>query len=290
MHAITAALICFAVVLPAAGEEVGPLRIDGLLTRQPERVLVFVVRGEGIDLSVVSFMDVVRKTLEAHMDVQMVSLEDAFVREGDSLQRRLAECKGDDGCYKHLADRVDALYLLVITASRIGQLEVAGARFLKRGQGEPLGNAIDPLSPGMEMLDAIPARIQAAVPPELWDPFGSVVVRVDQPVAEVTINGKAVGVTPIGTIGFLLPGSYKVAATKNGYKRVETDVVVVRNKDAMVAFTMEEEETPGLLPWWGWTLIGVGVAAGAGVGIGLAASSKGAATFCSTPMNGTPCE
>ena len=93
---------------PLAQHEEGPLRIDGLAARAPDRILVFVVRRGGIEIPVVSFLDVVRRTIDAHMHARVVSMEEAFVRAGDSLQRRLDECKGDDGCYARLAGSVDA--------------------------------------------------------------------------------------------------------------------------------------------------------------------------------------
>ncbi len=270
--------------LPALAEQDGPLRIDGLASRAPDRILVFVVRSDGIEIPVVSFLDVVRRTIDAHMHARVVSMEEAFVRAGDSLQRRLAECKGDDGCYARLAGSVEARYLLVVSATRVGELEVVGARMLDLSAVAPIGNAIDPLAPGMDMLEALPSRIQAAVPADLWDPFGAIVVRVDQPGAEVTVNGKVIGVTPFDKIGFLLPATYRVTAAKAGFVRAEAETTVLRGEDAQLAFTMVEEDNE-LMPWWAWTLIGVGVAAGAGLGIGLAVSGGGPTAVCSVPAS-----
>lgn len=288
--ALTAALCVMSTTLPAHAEGDGPLRIDGLVSRPPDTILLFVVKGDDVEIAVSSFQDVVRRTIDQHLHARIVSLEEQFVRAGESLQGRLRECKGDDGCFARLAGAVEARYLLVITASKIGEQEVVGARFLDLSGAIRLGNALDPLPPGMEMLEAVPARIQAAVPAELWDPFGGIVVRVDQEGAEVTVNGKIIGVTPFEKIGFLLPSTYRVSVAKSGFVRADADATVLRGEDAQLAFTLEEADDGGL-PWWGWTLIGVGVAAGAGLGIGLAASSGGPTTVCSVPAgNAAACE
>jgi hypothetical protein len=89
-------------------------------------------------------------------------------------------------------------------------------------------------------------------------------------------------VTPLEKVGFLLPATYRLSVAKRGFVRAEAEALVTRGEDALVAFTLEEEDTE-LLPWWAWTLLGVGVAAGAGVGIGLAVSGGGAVELCSSP-------
>jgi hypothetical protein len=282
---ITSLLVLCAVLAATSGaraDEPGALRVDGLVSRSPDRILVFVVRDAALEIAVSALQDVVRRTIDAHLFARVVSAEETFVATGDDLQKRLRECKGDDGCFARLAGSVDARYLLVVTANRVGELDVVGVRLIDLAAVAPIGSAVDPLPPGMDVLEALPARIQAAVPPDLWDPYGALVVRVDQPGAEVTVNGKVVGVTPLEKVGFLLPATYRLSVAKRGFVRAEAEALVTRGEDALVAFTLEEEDTE-LLPWWAWTLLGVGVAAGAGVGIGLAVSGGGAVELCSSP-------
>lgn len=282
---ITSLLAVCAVLAATPGaraDDQAVLRVDGLVSRTPDRVLVFVVRDDALDVAVSALHDVVRRTIDEHMFARVVSTEESFVAVTEDLQKKLRECKGNDGCFARLAGSVDARYLLVVTANRVGELDVVGVRVLDLAAVAPIGSAVDPLPPGMDVLEALPARIQAAVPADLWDPYGALVVRVDQPGAEVTVNSKVVGVTPFEKVGYLLPATYRVSVSKRGFVRGEAEVLVTRGEDAMVAFTLEEEDD-ALMPWWAWTLIGVGVAAGAGVGIGLAASAGGAVELCSSP-------
>ncbi|MFO0725281.1 MAG: PEGA domain-containing protein [Myxococcota bacterium] len=264
----------------------GDLRIDGLGGRAPERILVFVVRSEGVTVPVASFQETARRTIEEHMHARVVSMEEAFVRGGESLQQRLAECKGADGCYARLAGSVEVQYLLVITASHVGELDVVGARLLDLGMVTPVGNAVDPVTPDTDLLQVVPERIRAAVPPAMWDPFGGLLVKVDQDGAEVSINSKVAGVTPLDRIGYLLPGNYKVSAVKAGFRRTEADVVVDRGSDAQVGIHLLEEDSGGLA-WWVWGLIGVAVLGGVATGVAVAASSGGTPTFCTVPDTST---
>jgi hypothetical protein len=257
----------------------GDVRLDGLGGRGPDRILVFVVRGNGVGTPVVAFQDVARKTLEQHTHSRVVSMEEAFVRGGADLQKQLADCRGDDGCYARLAGPVEANLLLVITASKLGDTEVAGARLLDLGMVTAIGNAIDPISPGQDLLSAVADRIRAAVPPSMWDPFGGLTVEVDQRGAEVYLNGKVAGVTPIGRIVGLLPGSYQIRAIKTGYVPATASAMVERGLDAKVALRLEPEETGGA--WWIWVVAGVAVAAGGAVALGVGLSSGGEPTFCS---------
>lgn len=263
---------------PASAE--GDLRVDGLGGRAPERILVLVVRGEGINVPAVSFQEVARHAIEEHMHARVVSLEEAFVRGGESLQQRLAECKGADSCYARLAGSVEAAYLLVITASHVGSFDVVGARLLDLGMVSPIGNAVDPVPLDADILGVVPDRIRAAVPPAMWDPFGGLVVRADQPGAEISVNNKIVGVTPLDRIAFLLPGNYKVAAQKAGFVRSESEVLVERGADAQVGLTLVPEEGEGLA-WWVWALIGGAVVGGAAAAIGVAAGNGERYSLCS---------
>lgn len=275
-----ALLACVALPRTSAAD----LRVDVPSGRPADRILVFVVRGEGVSEPVSAFQDAARRTIDAHLHARTLSIEEAFVRGGTDLQSKLAECRGEDACYARLAGPVEANFLLVITASRVGELEVVGARLLDLGVVSPIGNAVDPLQPGETWLDAVPERIRAAVPPVMWDPFGVLVIGVDQPGAEISLNGKVVGVAPIDRLGWLLPGTYRVAAKKAGFKPAESTVEVARNDESTVSLTLEEESTG--TSWLLWAAIGAAAAVGAAVAIGVATSGKDTASFCSVDVPG----
>lgn len=262
------------------------LRIDVATGRPPERILVFVVRGEGVDIPVVTFQDEARRTLEDHLHARVVSMEEAFVRGGAELQTKLAECRGEDACYARLAAPVEATYLLVLTASRVSDLSFVGARLLDLGVVQPIGNAIDPLQPGETMLDVVADRIRGAVPPAMWDPFGTLLVNAPDG-AEISINGKVIGVAPLDRIGWMVPGGYRVGAGKAGFKPNETRAEIVRGEETSVSIELEPEDSGS--SWILWTAIGAAILGGAAAAVVLATRDPGEPVLVSCEPN-RPCD
>jgi hypothetical protein len=274
-----------AVEPPAAqsGGDPGDIRIDGLSTRPPDRVLVFVVRGEGVRTPVLAFQERARRTIEAHLNARIVSLEEAVVLAGSEFQHKLSECRGDDSCYARLVGSVQASYLLLITASRLGDQSVVGSRFLDLAAVRALGNAVDVVPEGRDVLDMVPERIRASVPPEMWDPFGFLSISVDVPGAELSVNGHLIGVAPVRRVGYLLPGVYRVAGQK-GEQRAEVSVQVARREDAKAVLELQKAIAEGgSSSSWLWWVIGGAVLVGGGVAAAVVLGSGGSPSFCSAP-------
>src|SRR5205807_506755 len=129
-----------------------------------------------------------------------------------AFQRRIADCKGDPACLQRLVGAVDAKYVFVITASLIGEARVVGSRLIDLVQLKVLGEAVDEVPSSANLLDAVQQRIHDSVPAELWDPFGMLAIGVSQPGAEISVNGRIVGMSPIAKLAYLPPGDYKVEA------------------------------------------------------------------------------
>lgn len=256
------------------------IRLDNLGARAPDRILVFVARGEGVRTPVVAFQERARQIIEEHMYARVISMEESFVRGGAELQRQLQECRGDDRCYARLVGAVEAGYLLVVTAAPVGDATIVGARFIDLGAATALGNAVDTVPDGSDVLSVLPSRIQASVPADMWDPFGWLAVSASADGAEITIDGRVVGVTPLDRIGHLLPGSYQVAASKPGHAPASLDVTVERAKEASAALVLPVEESGS--SWWLWTIVGAVAAAGAATAVALAVSG-GDRVLCSSP-------
>lgn len=256
------------------------VRLEGLGARQPDRILVLVVRGEGISAPVVAFQERSRKVIEEHLHARVVSMEEAFVRGGAEFQAKLAMCKGEDSCYARLVGAVEANYLLVITASKVGDLRVVGSRLIDLDAVTARGNAVDAVPEGRDVLDVLPERIKASVPESMWDPFGALSIEVNVAGAEVSVGGRPAGVSPLPRIEGLLPGVYPIAVSKSGFKPGAAEGRVARGETSSVKVALEEESS--FSGWWIWAIVGVAAAAGAATAIGVAASG-GEATFCSSP-------
>lgn len=280
-----AGLLGLALLGPAAAEA-EPIRVDGVSPTPRDRIATFTVRGDGVRTPLIAFQERARRVIEAHMHAEIVSMREALSRGGASLNRRLAGCQADPKCYADLIGRtVDARYLLVITATHLDDLRLVGARLLDLEAQTILGESIEEVPAGQTDLDAVAARIRACIPAKRWEPFGSLVVDVPVEGAQVSLQGRLVGNTPLPEIGYLYPGTYRVEVSKPGFLPASTQVAIrqgIRAR-AQVRLQAPEEESGGSV--WLWVGLGALVVAGAAAtGVVLATGGGGGdPTFCSAP-------
>lgn len=275
---------CLAAALASlAGGVSAQVRILELSGTKPDRISIYTVRGEGVTTPLISFQERARREVEAHMHAEIVSMDETLARGGPELQRRLAACQGEPKCFAGLLSAVDARYLLLITASLLGDMRLVGARLLDLEALTIVGEAIDTIPDDQAFLTAIPERIRASVPAERWDPFGSLDVETSQPGARVTVNGRTVGLGPALSLSHLLPGSYAVAASKEGFEPAALDVEVARGGAARASLRLDPIAAPESGGgWWWWVALGAAAIGGA-VAAGVVLGSGGETSFCSGP-------
>lgn len=279
-------MLVIATALVAVPEAKAQVRVPGLSTRPPDRVAIYTVKGRGVTLPFIAFQERARRTVEAHMHAEIVSMDEALARGGPDLPKRLSACQGDPRCFtRELSSTLDARYLLVITASRVGRTRLVGARLLDLSARTVLGESIAEVPRRKIYTDAVPDRIRASVPADRWDPFGRVSVAVDQAGAQILINGRIIGLSPIDSVAALLPGVYRITAEKNGYLPVSRNVEIVRGRETKVGLTMKaQQDESNATTWWvvGGTL-GAAVVATAIV-LGVVFGNPGEdPSFCSAP-------
>jgi len=93
--------------------------------------------------------------------------------------------------------------------------------------------------------------------------------------AEVRVNGRKVGISPLRTTVRLNPGPVAVTATRKGYYGFKRDLAIARGKSALVRIRLikikpkvirkivKVPATPIYKRWWFWTAVGAVVAGGA---------------------------
>lgn len=264
----------------SAGAEV---RIEGLSGRPPDRISIFTVRGEGISTPLISFQEKARQEVEAHLHAQVVSMAEMFTR-GDLSFSAMADCRGDADCFADLIGAaVDARYLLVITASLIADSKLVGARLIDLEKRAVVGESLGEVEGAF--AEAVPARIREAVPEDWWDPFGSLAIEASTPGVQLTVNGRVVGMSPIDELAYLLPGTYRVEGTKQGFLAAAQMVTVARGEKAKVSLMLEPEPEPASSLWILWVGIGAAVVAGGAVtaAVLLRSGDDGPASFCTAP-------
>jgi PEGA domain-containing protein len=140
------------------------------------------------------------------------------------------ECTGEDRCLAAIGKR---LGVDVIVAGTVGQLgdnyvltiksvDVASARPLQRIQSEPLRGQPDELIEGVRV-----AAYRLLAPDQL---HGAIQVQTDLIGAEVVLDGKPIGTTPLprnGVIGKLPLGKHELGVTAPGYPEPYQDTIEV---------------------------------------------------------------
>jgi hypothetical protein len=259
-------------------------KIDGLSKEQPSKLLIFTVRGEGVTTPFISFQERTRSAIEPHVNARVISMDETLEAAGAAFQKKLAGCRGEPECLKKLVGTVDAKYLLVVTASLVGELRIVGSRLIDLGELKVLGEAVDEVPQSKSFLDVLPDRIHASIPESMWDPFGTLAIEVSQPGAQISIDGRVVGMSPIAKLGYLTPGDYRVEASKDGFLAVSEMTKIERAKESAMRMTLAEIPKEGGSSWMIWAGVGLLVAvAGAATAIVLVHNAgQKDPTFCSS--------
>jgi hypothetical protein len=190
------------------------------------------------------------------------------------------ECTGEDRCLAAIGKR---LGVDVIVAGTVGQLgdnyvltiksvDVASARPLQRIQSDPLRGQPDELIEGVRV-----AAYRLLAPDQL---HGAIQVQTDLIGAEVVLDGKPLGTTPLprnGVIGKLRLGKHELSVTAPGYPEPYEDKievhfqkvspVVVRLVPSKVVIGTGKVERVERRPFYTqtWFIVAAGVAA---IGLG----------------------
>lgn len=262
-----------------------PIRVDGLSAAPRDRIAIYTVRGDGVSTPLIAFQERARRLLEAHMHAEIVSMRETLVRGGPELNKKLAGCQADPKCYSDLLGRtLDARYLLVLTATRLDELRLAGGRLLDLQALQSLGESIEEVPSDQSYLDAIDRRVEACIPKERWDPFGSLSVTSEPPGAQVAVQGRVIGLTPLPQVGYLLPGTYEVGVRKSGFEPQSTSVEVRQGEVAQAILQMDPLPEADSNGWMIWAGVGAAaVVAATVVTVVLVTAGGGEASFCSAP-------
>lgn len=249
---------------------------------QARGLAIFRVDPLGVDAQIVA-------RLEGLLRIELGRLADAAMPSPAAVQRlmrrdrSLQACTGDVSC---LAKAGSALGVARIISGNVGGLgdsyvvnlklvDVSKAQEVRRVQ-ETISGSPD------QLIEAIRVAAYGLVAPERLR--GALAVLANVPGAEVYLDGRLLGRTPLPVQRDLPVGSHRLRVTKAGFTDALQLVQVRFQKTAQVVFTLsvpEGADRPSSMPrelrrpmpwytrWWFWTAVGV-VAAGAGAALGYA--------------------
>ena len=201
------------------------------------------------------------------------------------LSAEQRECTGEEKCLAAIGKKLGVDIVVTGTVGAMGDnyilnikaVDTATAKQVQRIQSDPLRGSPDDLIEGVRV-----AAYKLLAPNQI---HGSIQVQSDLVGAEVQLDGRPIGKTPLPQLGLIAKqalGKHKLHVQAKGYAPFEDDVdvhfqkvsqVVVRLLPSNVVIGTGKIERIERKPFYTrtWFIIGVGVAAiaiGAGIGYG----------------------
>lgn len=155
-------------------------------------------------------------------------------------------CTGQEACLSAIGRRLGVELVVTGTAGSLGDtyvleiqaVDVATATS-RRIQSDPLRGSPDELIEGVRV-----AAYRLLAPNQI---HGALQIQTDLVGAEVSLDGKAVGRTPLprgGVLSMLAPGTHRLSVTAPGYERFDSDVVVRFQKVSPVVVRLVQSGLP----------------------------------------------
>jgi hypothetical protein len=255
---------------------------------------IFRIDPLGVDPQIVS-------RLEGLLRIELSRLADSAMpspRQITDMLRKysdLQNCTGEVGCLVRIGRLLNVDRIISGNVGGLADNFVVNLKIVDVSKRKELRRIQEPISGQPDQLiEAVRVAAYGLVAPERLR--GALVVLADQPDAEVYLNGKLMGRTPLKPLHALPVGNYILRVTKEGYTEVLQDVRVRFQKSAQVLVKLQPPKVatkgktikkrlrrpyPWYTRWWFWTAVGV-VAAGIGAGLGVAIGGQDTGVDCST--------
>lgn len=212
-------------------------------------------------------------------DHQVLSQGEVVALLGLERTRQMLGCADDQGCQADLAGALDSDRLLAGSLTILERSALLTVRLLDVKKSRTLARANATLLDATEheLVDAARRLAHEVLTGKRLDTSGVIRVTVDRPGATVTMDGKALGTTPLAETVRVLEGPHAITVQKPGYVRWSTTVAVAAGQTVpvtadLIPIQLLGEAARSRLWTWGWVSTGVaGAAAVSGVVFGAQA-------------------
>ena len=206
----------------------------------------------------------------AEPDHQVLAQGEIVALLGLERTRQMLGCTDDSGCMAELAGALDSDRLLSGSLTILERTSLVTVRLIEVKKSRTLARVtatlLDATEP--ELVDAARRLAHEALTGKKLDTTGVLRVAVDRPGATVTLDGRALGESPLKESPRVLEGPHTVTVQKPGYVRWSTTVQVPAGQTVpveadLVPIQLLGEAARSRLWTWGWVSTGVAAAAGA---------------------------
>lgn len=212
-------------------------------------------------------------------DHQVLAQGEVVALLGLDRTRQLLGCSDDQGCMTDLAGALDSDRLLSGSLTILERTALVTVRLIDVRRSRTLARAGATLldASERELTDAARRLAHEALTGRRLDTTGQVRLKVDRPGATVTLDGKALGETPLKETVRVPEGPHAITVQKPGYVRWSSTVAVAAGQLVpvdvdLVPIQLLNEQARSRLWTWGWISAGVtGAAATSAVVFGVQA-------------------
>jgi hypothetical protein len=198
-------------------------------------------------------------------DLQIITQGEIAAVLGLDRLRQLLGCSDDQRCLSETAGALDADRLLSGSLTILERTALVTVRLIDAPRGRTLARATTSLLDAneKELVDAARRLSYEVVTGKRLDTSGVLRLRVDRPGAVVTLDGKELGRSPLGSAPRVLEGPHAVVVQKDGYVRWSSTVAVPPGGEVpvdvqLIPIRLLGESARSRL--WSWAYASTGVA------------------------------
>lgn len=212
------------------------------------------------------------QALTQNTSLTVINLAAARRRLGPSVDAEVARCDGETSCLSQVGRRLGTTEVLLLAVSQLGDVVMALQR-INVAEQRVAARFADSIVSGQSVDEArILSWLQQLYPPETFKRYGHIRITTDIEGAQVYVNAKARGKTPLSApLQVLAPGNYRLLIEKDKFLPFQAAISVM--PDSVVEVTArlprEGKETPWYRRWYVWAGIGAGVAAVVATGVAI---------------------
>ena len=212
------------------------------------------------------------QALTQNTSLRVVNLTEARRRLGPGMDAEVARCDGETRCLSGVGQRLGVREVLLLAVSQLGDVVLAVQRISVNEQ-KVTGRYADSIVGGQAIDEArILSWLQQLYPPDTFKRYGQIQISANIDGAQVYVNSKASGATPLGdALHVLAPGNYRILVEKAKYLPFQAAITVMPDTTVEVSATLmkEQKQTPWYKRWYVWTGIVAGVGAVAATAVAV---------------------
>jgi hypothetical protein len=186
-------------------------------------------------------------------------------RKVPKVDAEVARCGGEAACVGKIGLQLGADEVLLVGVSQLGDIVIALSR-IDASRGEAGARLAESLPPDGDVNDQQALTwLRQLFPPDVFHRYGSIAIDADQAGAEVSLNAKVAGTTPLlQPVKVPAPATYDLKVAKHGFVpfQARVDVLPDANVEVHATLLKESRDVPWYKRWYVWAVVGGALAAG----------------------------